>query len=44
MEEAFELTLELGRDPVDHERAAEEAADLERSVTELRSALVELGR
>ena len=28
MEEAFELTLELGRDPVDRERAAEEAADL----------------
>ncbi len=28
MEEAFELTLELGRDPVDTERTAEEAADL----------------
>ncbi len=28
MEEAFELTLELGRDQVDHDRAAEEAADL----------------
>ncbi len=27
-EEAFELTLELGRDPVDRERTAEEAADL----------------
>ena len=27
-EEAFELTLELGRDPVDKERTAEEAADL----------------
>lgn len=28
MEEAFELTLELGRAPVDGARAAEEAADL----------------
>ena len=28
MEEAYELTLELGRDPVDRERTAEEAADL----------------
>src|SRR5690606_5019300 len=28
MEEAFETCLELGRDPVDRERAAEEAADL----------------
>ncbi len=28
MEEAFELTLELGRDPVDHDRTAAEAADL----------------
>ena len=28
VEEAFELTLELGRDPVDRERTAEEAADL----------------
>ena len=28
MEEAFELTLELGRDDVDRERTAEEAADL----------------
>jgi phosphoribosyl-ATP pyrophosphohydrolase len=27
-EEAFELTLELGRAPVDGERTAEEAADL----------------
>ena len=27
-EEAFELTLELGRDPIDKERTAEEAADL----------------
>ena len=28
MEEAFEVCLELGRDPVDRGRAAEEAADL----------------
>jgi phosphoribosyl-ATP pyrophosphohydrolase/phosphoribosyl-AMP cyclohydrolase len=28
MEEAFEVCLELGRDSVDAERAAEEAADL----------------
>ncbi len=28
MEEAFELTLELGREPIDRERTAEEAADL----------------
>lgn len=28
MEEAFETCLELGRRPVDRERAAEEAADL----------------
>ena len=28
MEEAFELCLELGRDPVDPERTSEEAADL----------------
>lgn len=28
MEEAFELTLELGRDSIDRERTAEEAADL----------------
>lgn len=28
MEEAFETCLELGRQPVDRERAAEEAADL----------------
>ena len=28
MEEAFELTLELGRDTIDKERTAEEAADL----------------
>lgn len=28
MEEAFELCLELGRDPVDRERAASEAADV----------------
>jgi len=28
IEEAFEVTLELGRDPVDPARTAEEAADL----------------
>ncbi len=28
MEEAFELCLELGRDPTDRDRTAEEAADL----------------
>ena len=28
MEEAFELTLELGAEPADKERTAEEAADL----------------
>ena len=28
MEEAFELTLELGRDSIDRDRTAEEAADL----------------
>jgi phosphoribosyl-ATP pyrophosphohydrolase len=28
MEEAFELTLELGRHPIDRARTAEEAADL----------------
>lgn len=28
MEEAFELCLELGREPVDPERTAQEAADL----------------
>ena len=28
MEEAFELTLELGRDAIDADRTAEEAADL----------------
>ncbi len=28
MEEAFEYCLELGRDPISHERVAEEAADV----------------